>query len=220
MKEKIKYFGKLSSIAFLDILKINFLGISSTIITCILGFLIIASAINSGHSGHSSPIIYLSAFFLARPLSSTLLVINFFISPYIYFVLANKHALTKVGHRVYNDHSDGYIRQIIEKLCSKVFTNNSLATKGADYALLKLKLLDKLKNEPENKWMKKIIAFGISKIQLDDIDFQDKTLSVTDIITNKTIATLQSILEPSMRLFWIMVAIQWLLLVIFWLIKI
>ncbi|WP_312322992.1 hypothetical protein [Soonwooa sp.] len=72
-----------------------------------------------------------------------------------------------------------------------VLPDNIFMSKGADYALWKLKMLNQLKQEPENKRMKRIFAFGIKKISFDDVDFQDKTLTRKMVISYKILGVIE-----------------------------
>ncbi|WP_300675580.1 hypothetical protein [Soonwooa sp.] len=219
MKEKLKYIAKISSIGVFNFLKVNTLGAFSTIISCIIGFFMIGSSIDAGHTGHAGVVPFLVITFITRPISSVLWLVSAFVSPYLFFALANKYALMKVANRFVKDHSDEYIKQVLDKIINMVLADNSFASKGADYAMLKLKMLDQLKQEQENKWLKRIIAFGIKKINLDDIDFQDKTLTPKVVISNKILAAIENFTDASLKPTWILIGIQWLLLVFYWLVK-
>lgn len=219
MKEKLKYIAKISSIGVFNFLKVNILGGISTAVSGLLGFFIIGSSIDAGHTGHAGVAPFLVIAFLTKPISSILWLISAFVSPYLFFVLGNKYALMKVANRFIKDHSDNYIQQIVDKILNIVIPDNSFMSNGADYAMLKLKMLDRLKQEPENKWMKRIIAFGIKKISLDDVDFQDKSLTPKMVISNKILSAIDDFSDASLKPTWILIAIQWLLLVFYWLVK-
>jgi hypothetical protein len=57
---------------------------------------------------------------------------------------------------------------------------------GADLGLAKIKLLDQVKSETDNKWLKKVLSFGLKKIKLDDVDLSQNNIAFTDIIKTKT----------------------------------
>lgn len=219
MKEKLKYIAKVSSIGLINFLKVNVLGLISTAVSGVIGFFVISSSIDAGHTGHAGVTPFLVVAFITKPISSVLWLASAFVSPYLFFVLGNKYALMKVANRFIKDHSDSYIRQVIDKILNMVLPDNSFMSKGADFAMLKLKMLDRLKQEPENKWMKRIIAFGIKKISLDDVDFQDKSLTPKIVISNKILAAIDEFSDASLKPTWILIAIQWLLLLFYWLVK-
>lgn len=216
MKESLKYFAKLSSTAAFSWLKINILGAISTIVVFILALIFIGKDIDAGHSGHVSAIPFVGLMFVAKPLSSILLVLIIISSGFI-FVLGNKYIIGKLIHKILKDKSEGHIEPFIDKILSKLQEKQpDLIRKGADAAMIKLKLMNQVKTESDNKWMKRIITFGLQKISLDDIDFSSDTISFSEIIKEKLVTALYDISEPSRNSILIVIGLQWFfLLVIF-----
>ncbi len=91
---------------------------------------------------------------------------------------------------------------------------------SCDFTLNKLKIIDEIKNDQnENKWLKKIIVFGLKKIKLDDVDFNKEYQNFYNIIKEKTIQSLKDISEPSKKSIWIAIAIQWMIFMFIWFTK-
>jgi hypothetical protein len=208
MKEQLKYFAKLSSIALFSLIKINVLSAVCTVLTFIVGFILLSKSVETGHAGHAGGIAVLGTMFMVKPVGTTLLTL-ILLSPMLYFILGNKYVMQKIINQLVQDKSENIIDPIIDKVLLK-FKSKQPETlkKGADYALLKLKLINQIKEESDNKWLKRIILYGMDKVQLSDIDFADETVDFNSIIKQKTVVALENITEPSRRNIWILVILQ------------
>lgn len=219
MKENLKYIAKLSTTAIISFLKINILATFSTIIVGIIGFFLLTKNINAGNSGHASPFPFLLMTFLAHPLGSILWYLICIGSPFLFFALGNKYILQKLANKVITDKSESLINPLLERILQKFKTKQPEVLKNAgNFSLNKLKLIQEIKNDQsENKWLRKIIVFGMKKIKLDDVDFNQENQNFFDIIKVKTIQSLKNISKPSRKLIWITIAIQWIILIFIWL---
>lgn len=214
MKESLKYFAKLSSTAAFSWLKINVLGTISTIIVFIVALIFIGKDIDAGHSGHVSAIPFIGLMFVTKPLSSILFVL-IVVSPGFIFALGNKYIIGKLINKILKDKSEGYIEPFIEKILSKFQEKQPyLIRKGADVSMVKLKLMNQVKTESDNKWMKRIVTFGLQKISLNDVDFSSDTISFSEIIKNKLVTALYDISEPSRNSILIVLGLQWFFLLV------
>jgi hypothetical protein len=214
MKERIKYFAKLSSTAALSWIKINLLGAFSTAVVFIIAIIFLAKNIDAGHSAHVSAIPFLIMVFMNKPLSS-ILFLGIFFSPFLIFALGNKYIISKLINKVIKDKSEVYLEPFIDKMFSKFQEKQpDLIKKGADASLVKLKLINQIKAESENKWLKRIITFGLKKIKLDEVDFSNQKVSFSEIIKTKLITALHEFSEPSKKGIFIILGLQWLFLLI------
>ncbi len=217
MKEHLIYIAKLSSIAVFNWIKINLLGLISTIITFVIGLCVLLYQVDTGHAGHAGILPVLLILFMTRPLGSILLVLIFSCN-ILYVTLGNKYVIGRVINKIINDKAESHILPLIDNILSKLKVNQpDLIKKGADYSMVKLKLIDQAKKESENKWIRKAICFGMEKIRLDDVDFNQENLSFNEIIKQKLFATLHNMSAPSMQPIWLTVLFQWvsLLIIIF-----
>jgi hypothetical protein len=131
--------------------------------------------------------------------------------------LGNKYIVKKLANRIIKDNSVNYIYPILDKILSKVKLHQpNLIRQGADYSMLKLKLAQEVKSETENKWVKRIISFGIKKMKLEDIDFQRGDLSVNEVVKVKIVDTLKYFSKPSRRGIWMVIGLQWVVLLVIW----
>ncbi|TRX36228.1 hypothetical protein FNW52_09385 [Flavobacterium sp. ZT3R18] len=218
MKEQIKYFTKITSIAVFSFIKINLLGSVNSIICFTIGCFLLTE--NVGHAAHanSGPLIIL-VFFMSKPLGTTLLTLIFF-APILYMILGNKYIMSKIIHLLIKDKSESTITPLLDRVLIK-FKNNQPDgfKKGADLGLAKIKLLDQVKSETDNKWLKKVLSFGFKKIQLDDVDLSQDNIAFTDIIKTKTITALHNSTEPSRKAILAVLILQWIFLLLIWIIK-
>jgi hypothetical protein len=221
LKENFKYFAKLSGVAIASFLKINILAVFSTVIVIIVEFLILTKNIDAGHSGHASPIPFLLLTFFTRPVGSILWYLTSICSPFLFFALGNKYIISKLSHKLITDKSESIINPLLERIFQKFKTKQPEILKNTgDFSLNKLKIIQEIKNDTiENKWMRKIIVFGMKKIKLDDVDFNKENQNFYDIIKEKTLQSLKDISETSRKLIWITIAIQWAILIFIWLTK-
>jgi hypothetical protein len=213
--DNLKYFSKLSATAAISFLKINLLGAFSTVLSAIIGIYLSSKGIDAGHSAHVSAAPWLVMVFAARPIGTVLMGLVLVASPFLFFMLGNKYTILKIAHRLLNDKAGKLIYPLLDKVFEQVKQKQpDLLRKGASYSMLKLKMLHEVKNGDGNKWVKRLVAMGISKIQLDEVDFNREDLSFADIIKDKIIDALQNLAQPSTKLVWLWIAVQWLVVIL------
>lgn len=217
LSDKVKYFAKLSSIGIFTFIKIHLLAIVTTIIVLIIGFILLSKGVDTENSEHVSILSHLTIMFTKKPVGTILLLSILCGSPYLYFLFGNKYILNKIIHKIVKDKSEKYICPLLNKALEKINISQSTAVqKGFDYSMVKLQLIREIQHEPENKWIKKAIVFGIKQTPLNYVDLGEESISFNNFIQLNVIKTLESISEPSKKLIWIIVAIQWLLLLLIW----
>ena len=140
MTDNLKYAAKLFSSAAFSFFKINILGQFLIVLIEIFTFctIIYQSGHGTGHMNGSAIVIVL---FALRPIGYTLTVLSIFATPFVLFSLGNKYILSKTIHRLLSDKGEVLLFPIIDKVLSKVKTNQpELLKTGADKTKLKLKL--------------------------------------------------------------------------------
>ncbi|KQB37288.1 hypothetical protein [Flavobacterium aquidurense] len=214
MNDNLKYVTKLFSSATFSFFKINILG---QILYAIIGVftlftIIYQSGTGLGHVSASSVILLL---FALRPIGFGLTVISTFIGPFILFSFGNKYIISKTIHKLLSDKGETLLFPIIDKVLNKVKTNQpDLLKQGADKTKLQLKLIQEIRDSNDNKWLKKIIIYGLKKIKLDEVDFKDENVNFPDIIKGKIITGLKNVSQPSRNFFWIILGIQLTILIL------
>lgn len=218
MKEQVKYFTKITSIAVFSFIKIILLGSINTLICCTIGSFLLSA--NVGHAAHTnSGALILLVFFTSKPIG-TILLILIFLAPVLYIILGNKYIISKVIHRLIKDKSESTITPLLDRVLTKFKNNQPDGIKiGADLGLAKIKLLDQVKSETDNKWLKKVLSFGLKKIKLDDVDLSQDNIDFKDVIKTKTITALHNSTEPSRKGILAVLILQWIFVLLIWIIK-
>lgn len=128
----------------------------------------------------------------------------------MFVALGNKYAVNKVINKIINDNAESSIQPVIEKIFVKLkHSQPNLIKKGADLSMIQLKLIDQTKRETENKWIKRVICFGIEKVKLDDVDLAKEELTIEDIFKQKLYFSLKNVSAPSMQKIWYLALLQW-----------
>ena len=219
MKENLIYFAKLSGTAISSFLKINILAVFSTVLVVIIEFYLLSKNVNAGSSAHTSAIPFLAMMFAFRPIGSILWYITCLASPFLFFTLGNKYIITKLANKLITDKSESLINPLLDKVINKFQSKQPNVVKNAgDFSINKLKIIQDIKDDSsENKWLRKIIVFGMKKINLDDVDFNQENQNFFDIIKLKTYQSLKNISEPSRKSILIVFGIQWAIVLFIWL---
>ncbi|TWP22864.1 hypothetical protein ETU08_10330 [Apibacter muscae] len=219
MKENLKYAVKLSAVAIKSFIKVNFLGGISTILFTILGLLLLIKDMGNVQTGHVNPTIAFVILFTHRPTATILIVLGIISSPFIFFTLGNKYIISKLSNKIINDKAENFIYPFIDKILN-IFQKNQpkIIQNAADFSMNKLKIIQTIKeNKETNKWIRRIVAFGMNKVHLSDIDFNHGNQNFNEILKNKTLQSLKNISEPSLKFVWIAIAIQWIIILYIWL---
>jgi hypothetical protein len=213
MKENLQYTAKLAGLAVLTFLKINVPGLlligifsGATLVTLLFQFADGASGAAGAHAGGEAAVLLI---FFARPLASSVALITYFASPFLLFWLGNKYIITKLINKVISDKGENILFPLLDKVLNKLQEKQpALFAKGSDKALLKLKMVQEIKQSTENKWFKRIILFALNKVHLSELDLADENMSFNDVIKKSTLTVLKSITEPSRSFFWIICGAQ------------
>jgi len=81
--------------------------------------------------------------------------------------------------------------------------------------MLKLKLLEANKNDKESsKIKKKVISYLLNKISFDNVDFANKDLKLSEVISGNIKRFVSETIEPSFLVFWLLFLFQLVLIVV------
>lgn len=64
-----------------------------------------------------------------------------------------------------------------------------------------------------------MLSFGLKKIKLDDVDLSQNDIDFKDVIKMKTIAALHDSTEPSRKAILAVLMLQWIFLLLIWIIR-
>ena len=136
--------------------------------------------------------------------------------PAIYFTVANKLAIQSAISSIWENKLQGWFSDKVATYSDKITNDHSSKlSKINDYASVKMQLVNSVKQDgTTNKWQKRILKFILKKIHLDDIDFSDKDLKLSNVIAVKMNQVLSELAKPSNKLFYIVFGVHVLLLIL------
>lgn len=127
----------------------------------------------------------------------------------LYFVLANKVAIQTAIHLLWKNKAENFIGERVKAIVDGITSKSDWANKISNSAFLRVRLLEAASNDPESSGMKrKVMKFIFKRIRLDDINFRDENLRLSDIISNKINSFISEMSEPSLLLFWLLMGLQ------------
>ncbi|MBE7634681.1 hypothetical protein [Tenacibaculum finnmarkense] len=216
MKENIKIAVKISGKTALKWIFIFALG---NIVTLIIFLIALYGNIGLSGGGHGS-IIGLFIGLLTTNIFAFLLVFGSPVFIAIYFIIANKISIQNAIYLLWKGKAGNYISSKVENVTKKLTEKEGWKKELTDKAILKAKILQLTKNDNDtSKLQRKIINFGFNKIKLDEIDFQDENLNLSDFLTNKFNDFIAETTKPSLKLLWILIITQISLLICSMIIK-
>lgn len=217
---QIKYFSKLSAVFLGSLLKIYGIGILSTVITFVLGIYILSNSFGSS-LGHSGAYMFIVAAVTVKPVSSVIFFLLMIAAPFLIGIFSTKYAMANVISRLVQDHSETLLVPAIDKIMNKFKSGQpTVIRNSADYAMVKIKLLNEFKNSSENKILKRILTYALKKLSFDELDLKNENASFYDIVKTKLIEKLHELAEPSAMIFYIYIGLQWLSLGLMYFLKI
>ncbi|WCC44077.1 hypothetical protein PJW08_09695 [Tenacibaculum finnmarkense] len=216
MKENIKIAVKISGKTALKWIFIFSLGNIVTLITFLIA---LYGNIGLSGGGHGS-IIGLFTGLITTNIFAFLLIFGSPAFIAIYFVIANKISIQNAIYLLWEGKARNYISSKVENVTKKLTEKEGWKKELTDKAILKAKILQLTKNDNDtSKLQRKIINFGFNKIKLDEIDFQDENLNLSDFLTNKFNDFIAETTKPSLKLLWILIITQISLLICSMIIK-
>jgi hypothetical protein len=211
MNEEIKIIAKITAKSSFRWFTIVSIGILFTLIC----FLIILFQDNGGAGGgHGSIYVYLINLF-SHNFCGFLLFIGAPMFILGYFMFANKIAIQTVIHQIWENKMGGYIEGKIVFLVDKMTASSNWTNSISNKTMLKLKLLEANKNDKESsKIKKKVISYLLNKISFDNVDFANKDLKLSEVISGNIKKFVSETIEPSFLVFWLLLLFQLVLIVV------
>lgn len=211
MNEHLKSIAKISGKSIWGWIKVNLLGGFFLFVNLAIGFFLLAdnapSAGFGGHAGGPAAILVLFMvlfYYLSTDLFPTLLIVFAFISIPLFFLLANKYAISTFLYNIYQNKLSDFIETKLQVLLKKVFDKYPKLFEQANWKSLSVKLIQESKHDKSMSWInRKSIAYGLKKISLDEVDFADPNLSLSQVISQKIKLAVNDTLEPSLKPVWI-----------------
>ncbi|MDI9312574.1 MAG: hypothetical protein QM535_20350 [Limnohabitans sp.] len=209
MNEHLKFTSKLIGKISLSFIKINVIGQLTALLISIISLITLVNQSGS-ESGFFKSILEL---FTSRPFAISIVLLLIIAIPFILFSFGNKYLISKIIHLIIAEKGEKVIYPILDTTFNKIkSTHPPLVEKGADFLTLKLKFLQEIKSSTENKWVKKAITYGFSKIEINENDLQQENVDFGELIKIKVMGILKEISEPDKLFFWIILGINSLVL--------
>jgi hypothetical protein len=199
MIENIKLFAKIGAKTASKWLVIFLTGFFFTILFMVVALMSLERETGGGHFGSLGlPLDYLQS-----NLPAFLVVFCFPIITVLYYICANKMAVSTAIFETWKNKGEGEVRPAAASLIERV-TGNQRVEKIATPALLRIKLLDSVRQSSESKIKKRIIGYTFRKIRLDDINFSADDVKLSDVLSQKFTNFISESAEPSWMFFWIL----------------
>ncbi len=210
MKENFIAAAKIGGKTALKWAFIFIIGNVVTIITFLIAFFGNAELAGSGHG----TIIGLFIGLLTNNFFAFLLIFGAPVFIALYIVVANKTSIQNVIYQLWQGKMGDYISSKVGAIAKNITDKEGWRKDLSDKALLKAKILQLAKNDEDtSKLQRRVISYGFKKIRLDDINFQDENLALSDILTQKFNNFISDTTKPSLNLFWVLVLLQIALLI-------
>jgi hypothetical protein len=205
VEENLKTAVKISGKTALKWILVFALGNIVTLITFLIA---LYNNIELAGRGHGTimifPFVLLATNFLAF-----LLIFGAPVFLAIYFMIANKISIQTAIYLLSKGKAGNYISSKVGALTIKITEKEGWRKEFTEGAVLKAKILQLIKEDKgTSKLQCKVINFGFKKVKLDEIDFQDENLNLSDFLTNKFNDFVSETAKPSLKLFWIFIIIQ------------
>ena len=210
MKENIKLTAKITGKTALKWVFIFAMGNLITLITFLIALYRNMEVAGGGHGS----IIALGIGLVTTNFYAFLLVFGAPVFIILYFIIANKISIQNAIYLLWEGRLGDYISSKVGNL-TKILTHKEGWKKElSDKAVLKAQLFQSAKDDVDtSKLQRKVILFGLKKIKLDDVNFQDKNVDLSHVITEKFNNFISETVKPSLKLFWGLVLIQIVLLI-------
>lgn len=212
MIDQVKYFTKLSSTAVLTLVKLYVVAMLSTAVSFFVCFmsLFIEPVGAAPHAGAESTLLVLLE---TRPWQCVFCAL-IVACGFLLVVLSGKYTMSKVINRLVSDKSENTVLPLLNKVIEKFRQKRPAILEQASAASRsKLNLIQEVKNEIQNRWVKRAVVFALKKARLDDVDFSQEDTRLSEVIRDRTMMALREMSQPDKPLFWITIAFQWVLVV-------
>lgn len=211
MKDEIKLLASISAKSSLKWVTIVLVG---NFLTLICFFTILFENIRFAGGGHGN----VWAFFInlfSHNICGFLLLVGAPVFAIGYFMIANKVAIQSMIHQLWTNKLDSYLDAKVVMLVDRITASNKVANSISNESILRLQLLEANKRDQESSRIKKkAISYFFEKIQLDDVDFSDKDLKLSEIVSFKLNNFISETIQPSYFLFWLLLILQLALVIV------
>jgi len=209
-----KFYSKTALAAFFRWLMLSGVGVVLSVIGIIVGLALLGNNVGSGYSGAKSGSglgAIVSLFVLFRDEFWTAMLIFASIAlVVVYFMVASKFTIGFILHRLLQHK---LLPVIGTKVAAILRSFSEKQSKGlpsfANAEELKKKLAHLVSQDSDtNKIQRKVIQYGLKKIDLHDVDFTQKDLNVSDEVSSRVMRRLAEAANPGYRVFGIVFVVH------------
>lgn len=138
---------------------------------------------------------------------TTLISVPLFI--FLYFIIANKYTIQNIIYSIWINKGHEFVEPLVNKIGTRITSKTNWTSEVSNQVLLRAKLINENANDIETpKMQRKILNYVIKNINLDDINFKDENLRLTDVLVLKIKSFISTVSKPSLTSFWIVVLVQ------------
>lgn len=163
----------------------------------------------AGHTG--LPGLFVAVFyFLINDFWPTLLcIVSLLVFPFVYNILIKKGVLRQSLYQLWKTNLEAWFVSKINALTEKFFSGNNKASLLDDKATLKLRYIKDIKEDKNTSRLhRKIFAFILKKIKLDDFDATQPDAKLSQFIVNKATHYVSEIGAPDKKPLYIALGIH------------
>ncbi|MFK7785186.1 MAG: hypothetical protein AB8B56_08720 [Crocinitomicaceae bacterium] len=211
MKESIKIAGKIALKSMAKWALIVVLGCTVTVISFLISFLwnldlLFADDLTFfGYVG--------SLFYGNWPAFIIIFGSPIFIGVYIFS--AKKVSIQNSIYLLFQSPAGDQLVSILGSAADKLTDSKGWHSELLNKGMLKMKVLNEIRNNPEaSGFQRSIIQYGFRKVRMDDVDFQDEDLKLSDILTSKFRQAFAETMKPSLSFFWLLISLQMVLSIV------
>lgn len=199
MNENLKYFSKLAIAVLSSYAKIFTLTFITTIVTAITGYFLLKKNIPVNNESTEGFLSFIPTSYTISPVGTVLWVLAIVATPIIILIFSNNYVVNKTINKVIQDKSDSVIYPFLDNIISKLKDQQPDQVKEvADYSFDKIKIVQQIKEDAsQNKWVKRILTYGIERTNIDPELFNIDHNNFYDIFKVKIIEKLDSLSDPT-----------------------
>ena len=210
MQQHLKDFGKYAASAALSLVLVLLVGaVTSLTVLLMGGFEILTKdRVIGGHADAGLALFFVA---LLHPICSVILLVAGIILPIVYFGVGYKTVLKKVIYKVLHEKGESIIYPLLDKLLNEFRQKQPSSVKTTtDYSLKKLQLMESIKQGQGNGLLRRVVAFGLSKVKLNDVELNKEGRDFYEVIKIATVQQLKQVSKPSWWPLLIILILQWL----------
>lgn len=196
--------------AVFTVLKLYMVAMLSSVASLVISVIILITSA-PGAAPHASGAAALLVLASTRPWNC-IIALLIVVTGFLLIILAGKYTVNKVVHRIVSDKSENTILPLLNKVIEQFRQGRPAAMdKVSEATWSKMRLIQEVKEHSENPWVRRALVFAFKKARLEDIDLARQDMQLSELIRDRTMLAIREMSTPDKSLFWIVIGIQWVL---------